>query len=206
MLNDSPNGWSARRPGRSANRAVPARPRRSTGASRRGTTSSPGGSSEDATPRRRPRRRQGHRQRLRVDPVRIGTDVKRQDRFWIKSQPYSLRGHAGRRRVGRASSPAGPSTRRSSTPTTTTAGTAPSRARSAGRSSARGRISPRRNPRGRIPGPQEVAGLSRARRDPGDLPDRGRRPRDRPDGRAFVGMVRRLLVRDPSGDRSRAGG
>ena len=28
-------------------------------------------------------------------PYGISTDVKRQDRFWIKSQPYSLPGHAG---------------------------------------------------------------------------------------------------------------
>ena len=33
-------------------------------------------------------------------PYGISTDVQRQDRFWIKSQPYSLAGHAGQRRFG----------------------------------------------------------------------------------------------------------
>jgi phosphatidylserine decarboxylase len=39
---------------------------------------------------RRPRRRHGDRHRLRIDPYGIAGDVARQDRFWIKSQPYSL--------------------------------------------------------------------------------------------------------------------
>ncbi len=100
---------------------------------------------------RRARRRQGDRQRLRVDAV-CPQDEREAARTGSGSRPSPIRSGTCWPATSRpSSSSAGRSTRRSSTPTTTTAGTARSRARSARRSSGRGRTTPRPSRRARTP-------------------------------------------------------
>jgi phosphatidylserine decarboxylase len=128
-------------------------------------------------------------------PYGISTDVKRQDRFWIKSQPYSLEDMLAND-DSVISSSAGPSIRPFSAPSTTTGGTArwparSSRVRSGGHLLLGGGLGGQG--RGRA---YELTVLPGARRGPGDHRHRRRRPGHRPDGLRGGRYVGGLLLHD----------
>ncbi len=91
VLNESPSGWkSAEAQRRSASSSTSTILRTSTGASPRGTTSSRATSRTASARWHRPDDDKVIVSACESTPYGISTDVQRQDRFWIKSQPYSL--------------------------------------------------------------------------------------------------------------------